>query len=98
MRTSSEVMRSSLLELLQKLCIGSARFVRCIRPNLSAKPLEFDSSMVKFQVCFIFLNKILKIIFYTLLVQIRVLGLVESIRICQNGYSGRLKFAEFLNR
>ncbi|CAH0724788.1 unnamed protein product, partial [Brenthis ino] len=77
-QTVSTYFRYSLMELLQKMVSGTPQFVRCLKPNDSRSPKNFDSA------------KILK--------QLRYTGVLETIRIRQNGFSHRLAFDEFIKR
>ncbi|XP_065571075.1 neither inactivation nor afterpotential protein C-like isoform X2 [Artemia franciscana] len=48
--TQNQVLRHSLIEVLQRLVSGSCHYVRCIRPNSKASPDLFDREMVLHQV------------------------------------------------
>ncbi|XP_014247275.1 myosin-IIIb-like [Cimex lectularius] len=76
-QTAATYFRYSLMELLQKMVIGSPQFVRCIKPNDRRLPHVFDSARV---------NQ-----------QLRYIGVMETIRIRQQGFSHRISFNDLLN-
>jgi len=77
-KSATSRFRSSLRELMAKVCAADNHYVRCIKPNKAKIPNEFTADMVREQMLFS--------------------GVLEAVRIRQQGYSSRMPFPSFVLR
>ena len=83
---------------MKKLSKTKSNFIRCINPNIHAKPNCVDSPSVMTQVCRSLLRLSLDFSLTAVPQQLRCSGMLEALHIMQAGFPTRCYFNDLYNK
>ena len=95
--TAGSKIKSQANELVKSLMKCNPHYIRCIKPNETKRPRDWDKDQVKHQVIILLFAYTLSDYLHNFL-QVEYLGLKENVRIRRAGFAYRRSFEKFLQR